>query len=281
MNPDPSPAGPSSDLAALFPPGDYRFQMRMVRGEIRDFFGARDSNGAILPERRRLLAEEPSRYSAMRPEAVALLAEWVELATAAGIAGAAIQAGEATAGEVLRRLGCGFEPDLLFLRPQGGEFQLVAGCVCFPSSWSLEEKIGKPLSDIHSPVPGLNAQLAAPINQFLHRLAPGIAWCRENWGLSASPARNQHPSRCTPRLTAEATLEGTWLRVERQALVALPGSGGVCFGIRVESHPLTVVQADAQACEGLRRALETMPSAMADYKGIAVARARLVGLLRV
>lgn len=279
MNPGPSAAGPSSELAALFPPGDYRFQMRMVRGEIRDFFGARDSSGAILPERRRLLDEAPSRYSAMRSEAVTLLAEWIELAKAAGIAGG-IPSEEATAGEALRRLGGGFEPDLLFLRPQGGEFQLVAGCVCFPSSWSLEEKIGKPLSDIHSPVPGLNAQLAAPINQFLHRLAPGIAWCRENWGLSASPARNQHPSQRTPRLTAEATLEGTWLRVERQALVALPRSGGVCFGIRVESHPLTVVKADARAGEGLRRALETMPPEMADYKGIVVARERLIELLR-
>jgi dimethylamine monooxygenase subunit A len=80
-------------------------------------------------------------------------------------------------------------------------------------------------------------------------------------------------------LTVEATLEGTWLRVERQALVALPRSGGVCFGIRVESHPLTVVKADAVACEGLRRALETMPSAMADYKGLSVSRARLIQLL--
>ena len=75
------------------------------------------------------------------------------------------------------------EPDILFLVPsdESGEFRLVAGCVCFPSSWRLAEKLGKPLTAIHGPVPGLNEQLGAPITQFLRRLEPGIAWRRENW----------------------------------------------------------------------------------------------------
>lgn len=252
----------------------------MARRSLPDFFASRDSGGTILAERRRLLDAQPLLYTAEWPAAAELLAEWTDVATAAELLDSTRLA-EADSDQALRQLGRVFEPDLLFLTPLDGEFRLVAGCVCFPSSWSLEEKVGRTLGEIHSPVPGLNAQLAAPITQFLHRLAPGIAWCRENWGLSASPEPNQHPSMRIPRLTADATLEGTWLRVERQALVALPRSGGVCFGIRVESHPLTVVMADVPAREGLRRALETMPAEMADYKGISAARARLIELLRV
>mgnify|MGYP000846223527 CR=1 FL=1 len=35
-----------------------------------------------------------------------------------------------------------------------GGWRLAAGSLCFPSSWSLVEKFGKPLQDIHAPVPG-------------------------------------------------------------------------------------------------------------------------------
>lgn len=271
--------GSSADWTGLFGSGGHRFQMRMSRGSVRDFFQTRDAGGAILAERRQLLEAEPFRHAAWLPEAAALFAEWIGVVSSAGIVMENHPA-EEEPGQRLLRLGRTFESDLLFLQPQDGEFCLVGGCVCFPSSWSLEEKMGRPLDDIHSVVPGLNEQLAAPITQFLHRLAPGIAWCRENWGLSASPSLNQHPALRTPRLTADATLERTWLRVERQALVALPRTGGVCFGIRVESHPLTSVKADAGAGEGLLRALETMPPALAEYKGLSSARPRLMALLR-
>ena len=33
-------------------------------------------------------------------------------------------------------------------------WRLAAGSLCFPSSWSLDEKFGRPLQEIHAPVPG-------------------------------------------------------------------------------------------------------------------------------
>lgn len=255
--------------------------MRMIRASIASYFGPTRDGAAVLQERRHWLDTAPENHLAECPEGTPLIAEWMQTAQAAGLDWNLNDA-PASSGKIsaLARLGALAEPDLLFLRPVGNEFQLVAGCVCFPSSWSLAEKIRHELSTIHSVVPALNAELAAPITRFLRQLAPGIAWLRENWGLSASPARNQHPARQTPRLPALATLDSTWLRVERQALVALPRTGGVCFGIRVESYSLAELYADVEARSGLRGALETMPAAMAEYKGLAVARERLVGLLR-
>jgi dimethylamine monooxygenase subunit A len=278
--PHESPSG--NDLVALFPSGDYRFQMRMGRVTIPAFFAARDGTGEILKERQKWLACDPDRYASLLPEGRPALDEWLELSASMQTTSATTlgrDASDATAAFI--KLGGSLEPDLLLLQPdhQDGEFRLVGGCVCFPSAWSLPEKLGRPLLEIHSVVPGLNAQLAAPINQFLHRLTPGTAWCRENWGLSASPELNQHPARTLPRLHADVSLDQVWLRVERQALVALPHTRSVCFGIRVESHALAAVRVDTKAREGLLRALSTMPDAVAEYKGLAPARDRIVQLL--
>jgi hypothetical protein len=53
--------------------------------------------------------------------------------------------------------------------------------------------------------------------------------------------------------------------VEHQALVALPRSGGVLFGIRIALHRLDAVVRDVAAAAGLRRALGSMPPEVAAY----------------
>ncbi len=158
--------------------------------------------------------------------------------------------------------------------------RLAAGCVCFPSSWSLASKHGLTLDQTHAIVPGLNPDLGRSINRFLTRLTPDEAWCRTNWGLSTSSELNQDPWRQLPRLTRGADPSSLWLRVEHQALVALPEANGVLFAIRIESVPLTTVAAIAIARTGLQHALQVMPPALADYKGITPVRDDLLGWLQ-
>ncbi len=178
----------------------------------------------------------------------------------------------------MRQLGEKMEPDLLLLAPdEDGQMRLLAGCVCFPSSWSLPEKLGKPMALIHDPTPGLNRTLGRQIDAFLANMRPGSAWLRSNWGLSASPELNQRPDRPVPRVTPELSMEEVWLRLERQALVSLPKSRGVLFGIRVESERLSELVKNAPAtAAGLAQAIRTMPEDVAHYKGIATARNRIL-----
>ena len=178
-------------------------------------------------------------------------------------------------------LGEAWEPDYVLLKPDAatGRFHLVGGCVCFPSSWRFEEKVGQPLEAIHTPVPRLNDELAAPIHNFLSRLKPGAAWCRANWGLSRSPELNQHPARALPKLTPPLREDEVWLRVEDQALVALPERRGVLFGIRMTVIPLAEVKRHPTAARGLARALRTMSAAMLDYKSLLSAKDELLRLL--
>ena len=138
--------------------------------------------------------------------------------------------------------------------------------------------MGKPIDFIHGVVPGLNPAVGMHIQGFLRKLKPGIAWLRHNWGLSRSPEFNQHPTRSLPRLTSDLASNEVYLRIEHQALVALPPNG-VLFGIRITVHPLSEVLAEPAAAAGLARALRTMTEAMAQYKGLAVARVRLLAML--
>jgi dimethylamine monooxygenase subunit A len=243
--------------------------MRFRRGDVAEFFRNRE-NPTLLAERRKWLAENPERYAASLPEAQPIVAEVAQLARSVGIQSLSN----------IVELGGAWEPDLLVL---GGEPnaqpRLVAGCVCFPSSWSLEEKIGHPLDVIHKPVATLNEQFASPIQQFMARMKPHTSWERINWGLSRSPDLNQHPARKLPRLDADVSLEEVFFRAEYQSLVSLPQSNGVLFGIRLVIEPMTSLRERPDFTEGLTRALRTMPEPIAQYKGFATARERIISLL--
>lgn len=257
--------------------GDFAFHMRFRRGNIREFFGHRPEDAAILDERQKWLDLNASACAGVVPTGETALEEAVELAGRLAIP--IVQ--HRTPFETCVALGRVWAPDFLILRAsENDQPELVAGCVCFPSSWSFEEKLGRPLDFIHEPVPTLNAQFANPVRQFLARIKPGISWERINWGLSRSPELNQHPQRRLPRLDASIELGEVWFRLEYQSLVALPRTNGILFGIRLVMEPLSRLQEDPALAKGLARALETMPDAVASYKGLLVARPRLIAILR-
>lgn len=255
-----------TDLADLFPAEDFRFHLTLRRGELGAFFAPTSEGAVILRERGRWLTEAPARHAAIHPEGAALLAEFAALV------------GLDPAIDV-QAAGARLEPDFLLLAPDaGGLFRLRAGALCFPTMWALDEKMGHTLEEIHGVVPGLNPALGGPLNLFLTRLKPGPAYLRANWGLAATAELNLHPSLGLPRLASPLDPERVWLRVEHQALAALPATGGVVFGIRVTLHPLSAVLDDAGLRAGFRRALATMPEALVAYKGLAAVRPDLLAL---
>jgi hypothetical protein len=269
-------------LDELFPENDYRFSMRFERGTPAGYFAATSENPEILAERHRWLTETPSLYTGMLPEGNPVLDEAVQLAGSWGVLRAEgfIQ-DHNNPPETCRRLGMVLEPDFVLLKRGSGEsFRVVGGAVCFPSHWSLAEKLGRPMADVHSVVPGLNPALGKQIDTFLGKLRPDVAWLRSNWGLARTSQLNDHPSRALPRLSPEVGLNDVWVRLEHQALIALPHSEGLLFGIRVELIPLETLRGNPAHAKGLARALETMPENLAQYKGLAQARLTLLSLLK-
>jgi hypothetical protein len=264
-------------LKELFPEENYRFHLTLRKGDLDAFFsGAADS---VLEERVRWLAGDANRFAAEAEGSEPLIAEFEAMAVKWLEKAPSKRKDILAAPERLVALGCSLEPDFMLLsKDNAGVHRLVAGVVCFPSSWALTEKMGRSLDDIHESVPGLNAALGPTIGQFLNRLKPGTAFERANWGLSATPELNMHPSLERPRLLSPLKAGEVWLRIEDQLLAAMPVSTGILFAIRLRVISLLTILEAPQLRRGFRRALTTMPESLAVYKGIAPVRAALLSL---
>jgi hypothetical protein len=199
---------------------------------------------AQMAERERLLAAIPDRVLATRPEAEAAARELLSevLALLRGRAGFAV--GEtavtcpdgrrvALAGPPLAVLGRLVQEDLcLLIRPEDGAEHLLAGAVlCFPSSWTLAEKLGRPLAAIHAPVSAYDVTLAARVQRLCDGLRPGQPLWRANAHFYETADLHAPRPEAAPRRSRGA--EAPFLRVERQTLLRLPESGAVAFAIHV------------------------------------------------
>jgi hypothetical protein len=258
------------DWSRLFPAGEFRWHLGLRPGDSRAFFAPTADNASILAERTHWLNETREEYALLTSRGEPLLAEAAEFAR---------EWDSAFGGDSLLSLGRAWEPDFVLLSLDESGPIVEGGAVCFPTSWSLREKLGRTLLETHGPVPRLNAELAARITTALRKLAPGAAWERDNWGLVRTPELNRHPRMQRPRLEATVTPDEVWLRTEHQLLFKLPRTGGILFGIRVDHLPLRELLADSVARDALRRALESMPDDAADYKALQAVRPVLIDWL--
>lgn len=264
------PPMPAFDWFRLFPDTSYRMAMNLRPGDAPGFWRHSDEAAETLSQRRRWLLEYPRRHLCLLPEGHDEVGE--ALAWMMKILGRA----ETTPEQAAVTL----EPDWLVLSGDATRAHpVLGGAVIFPSGWALEEKIGRPLHEVHAPVPGLQQALGASISTFLSRVAPLAAWERDNWGLAADPALNHHPACRVKRLDASATLDTTWVRLERQFVTRLPATQAILFGIRVSNHRLDHLAAMPGLAARIRHALETMDEALARYKGLAAAREVLAAQL--
>lgn len=171
------------------------------------------------------------------------------------------------------------QEDLCLLERAGDVYRLVAASLCSPARWRLADKLGHPLAQIHAPVAGYAAKLAAPVDRFFATLKPGRLVWRLNWGIVDDPAPFQ-PAAPPPQLvTAAEAGERLWLRVERQTLQRLPASGAVVFTIRTHITRLDAAIRTRAAAAELAAALRDMPEDSRRYKHIAPFAAPLLDWL--
>lgn len=161
---------------------------------------------------------------------------------------------------------------LLRLTPEGPI--LTAAVLCFPSRWRLHEKLGRPLADIHGPVPLYADRLSKPVDRLIATLRDGKLVERINWSLADDPALFQpgglhHRRDLNPTITPENAGTTLYLRIERQTLSPLPRSGTVLFGIRVHVYPIARIAADPPTAARLAAAVRALPDSMKSYKSIA------------
>jgi hypothetical protein len=185
------------------------------------------------------------------------------------------------------------QEDLILMRRNETGWRLVAGSLCFPSSWSLTEKFGKPLELIHEPVPafGSGTRNAGLINRIFDNMLVEQPVERFNWTLQSGNdlyhplsgrQRDERAETRPSKFPGDEHLAKAFIRVERQTLRKLPVSRDILFTIRICLDPLRAL---SEHPDGRRIAmafadqLSALDLAQLDYKGLTADRDRLISVL--
>jgi hypothetical protein len=151
--------------------------------------------------------------------------------------------------------------DIALMVPREGVYHLAAASLCSPSHWRLADKLGRPMREIHDPIPGVHEALSPRIDRFFRHLRVDAPVQRWNWSLQFGDER------FAPARGSGGPDDGLYYRVERQSLRRLPDSGAIVFTIRVYLHPLSALAHIPGALQTLLTAVRETPSALAAYKG--------------
>ncbi|MBQ0808843.1 DUF3445 domain-containing protein [Roseovarius sp.] len=204
-----------------------------------------------MAERARLLSEQRAEVLAVTDGAVPAAAEllqfvldWLqEYGQGYGISANQVQRPDGVIVPIDRAdpmgtLGHLVQEDLCLMERRGDEHVLSAAVLCFPASWHLADKIGRPLTTIHGPVKVYDETLARRVQRLFDGVQEGRPLWRFNALRYASPTLHQPRSRVQP--SAEA--EYPYLRSERQCVLRLPHTRACVFSI----HTYVLARTTAQ-----------------------------------
>jgi len=171
-----------------------------------------------------------------------------------------------------------FEEDFAVLDGTSGTIPWL--CVCTPSHWAPETKLGQSLASIHGPVAD-NAMLLAATAGLVRLATGGGRWERFVWTVTPSSRYDQHPARHarTPWPAAadhDVFASQCHLRAERQTFFPVAGHAQAVFTIRVMLQPLTEAVATAEQARRLHGALASVSPEVLAYKGLTAAREPLL-----
>jgi hypothetical protein len=227
------PVHPWADPATLRLPG-----IQPVEG--RDWLRVDEAYAGQMALRDRLIAAQPGVVHAVlesaRPaadELYAVVLDWLRGEPGFAVGDRTVTRPDGVTvpldpAQPLLTLGRLVQQDLCLMEARGAEHDLTGAILCFPASWTLAQKLGRPMTGIHQPVEIYNAELAARVHRLLAAIRPGQPLWRMNF-FTYDSFHLHHPR-----------VEGDWrrqptgqayVRCERQTLLRLPETRAVLFAI--------------------------------------------------
>lgn len=176
------------------------------------------------------------------------------------------------------------QDDLVIMRRGDDGWRIAAAFLAFPSSWSLSDKFGKVMDEIHAPVPDFagGSRNAGLINRMFDNLSPARFVVRWNWSVNWGYALYR-PAPQPASETEPVPPEDAFIRIERQTLRKMPVSGDILFTIRIYLDPVTALAGRPNGRElasSFADQLQALTPEQADYKGLLRKRDGLVAMLR-
>jgi len=150
------------------------------------------------------------------------------------------------------------QEDVAVHRLDGERDWLACAHVCFPSAWRPEEKVGRPLADIHAPVPGMRLDNSRRLVEAMVHAGP---FERYVWGVIFEDRANGHPR--FPKAKFDLAAPRVFVKIERQVTWGFPELGAAAFILR--QHLIPEPETDKPA---LVAALRDMSPEQRTYKGL-------------
>ena len=191
----------------------------------------------LLDERRSNVFYAPPDAGAACADLVAVMRETLSADPRFGVEGKTVHTpdGRSLPLQTFEDLAGMLAEDLVLIerRPEG--HVLAAAILCFPASWTLAEKAGKPLPAVHGPVESYTPQIAARVDRLFDGVQPGRPLWRANLHAYDDPSLFHPRTEGDPRPNAGP--EAPWWRSERQTVLRLPRTRAVLFAIHTSLAP--------------------------------------------
>lgn len=146
--------------------------------------------------------------------------------------------------------------DVVIQRIENNKDWMAAGYICLPSGWFPEEKIGKPLKEIHAPIPGMKS------NHFklVEAMVNSGPFLRYVWSVVFENKLNFHPS--LPKKVFSPG-DSIYVKVEEQMTIGFPQVQASLFVLR--QNILMPEEIDYPI---LYQSCKNMTEEQKEYKGI-------------
>ena len=170
--------------------------------------------------------------------------------------------------------------DFCLLEKFNDDYRLVAGSVCTPTYWELSEKIGKPIKDVHAPIPNLEDKIGRMIRHFFVSLKTDVYYQRSNWFLMTDSELTLFKDgygldKEINDLDISNIGDKLFLRSERQSFRKLKNTENIAFGIKIYVSPLSIVKKHTLIAEDLILGLNAMTEDQKELMGVGLYEALL------
>ncbi len=163
------------------------------------------------------------------------------------------------------------QEDVAIVQVDNESEYLTAIHLCSPNHWAPKDKIGKPFTAIHAPVPAMERTLLH-YQKMLAAIINGPASTRFAWGIATDTRLNHHPE--APPGIEQHEWDGrkhdentTWyVRSERQNLIGLPEVNAFLFTIRTYFYEVDELSHHEKLM--LLSAVKSMSQDTLRYKGL-------------
>ncbi|KAF5324742.1 hypothetical protein D9611_004510 [Ephemerocybe angulata] len=166
-----------------------------------------------------------------------------------------------------------------------GEYFLRAAVCCSAIGFNMTGKMGRPLREIHGPVPDYEGKLKTSVDKFFDRMPVEKPIQRGSWSfevgqplyLQAKDPEYMEHKRENPNLR----IEDVYLRIDWQTLRRLPQSKAILFNFKALFTPVTQLQEEPYIPQLILKVLKEGPASIKKYKGWSHLEHRLLPALEV